>query len=145
MRLYDKIIEAVKATGAEAKKTGISAGLYYDGTQHGEIIDAVYITISRYTAGHYNGDAARIAGAARKAAGRFKGVSIKEVDHPGFYIYIVTTTTDRERADKLQREADAFLDAYHEEIHRQRVTGEPENIDKAHKAGNDAIKALKAA
>lgn len=143
--LFDRIEEAVKATGAEARKTAISAGLYYDGTQHGEIIEAVYISISKYTAGHYNGDATRTAEAARKAAGRFKGISIREVDHQSFYIYIVTTKADRERADKLQKEASEFLEAYHQEVHRQRITGEPDDINKAIRVGHDAIKAVKEA
>ena len=143
--LFDRIEEAVKATGAEARQTGITAGLYYDGTQHGEIISAVYITISKYTAGHYNGDATRTAEAARKAAGRFKGIAIKEVEHQSFYIYIVTTAADRKRADALQEEANAFLEAYHNEIHRQRITGEPDDINKAIRAGHDAIKATEAA
>lgn len=143
--LFDRIEEAVKATGAEARQTTITAGLYYDGTQHGEIISAVYITISKYTAGHYNSSAASIATAARKAAGRFKGISIREVDHQSFYIYIVTTKADRERADKLQKEASEFLEAYHQEIHRQRITGEPDDISKAIRAGHDAIEATEAA
>lgn len=138
--LLDRIEEAVKATGAEARKTAISAGLYYDGTQHGEIISAVYITISKYTAGHYNGDATRTAEAARKAAGRFKGISIREVDHQSFYIYIVTTKADSERADALQAKAEIFLKAFHQERHRQRITGEPDDANKAIKAGHDALK-----
>ena len=141
--LFDRIEEAVKATGAEARQTGITAGFYYDGTQHGEIIEAVYISISKYTAGHYNGDATRTAEAARKAAGRFKDVSIKEVGHQSYYIYIVTTAADRKRADALQEEANAFLEAYHNEIHRQRITGEQDDVNKAIEAGHEAIKAVK--
>ena len=143
--LFDRIEEAVKATGAEARQTGIAAGLYYDGTQHGEIIEAVYISVDRYSAGHYNSNAAKVAQEARKAAGRFKGISIREVDHQSFYIYIVTTAADRKRADKLQKEANEFLEAYHKEIHRQRITGEPDDINKAIRAGHDAIKATEAA
>lgn len=138
--LFDRIEEAVKATGAEARQTGITAGLYYDGTQHGEIISAVYITISKYTAGHYNSSAASIATAARKAAGRFKGVTVKEIDHQSYYIYIVTTTADREKADALQAKAEIFLEAFHQERHRQRITGEPDDANKAIKAGHDALK-----
>lgn len=143
--LFDRIEEAVKATGAEARQTAISAGLYYDGTQHGELIEAVYISVDRYSAGHYNSSAAKVAQEARKAAGRFKGISIREVDHQSFYIYIVTTKADRERADALQAKADIFLEAFHQERHRQRITGEPDDINKAIRAGHDAIKATEAA
>jgi hypothetical protein len=138
--LFDRIEEAVKATGAEARQTGISAGLYYDGTQHGEIIESVYISVSKYTARHYDGDASKTAAAARKAAGRFKGVTVKEISHPSYYIYIVTTTDDRERADALQAKAEIFLKAFHQERHRQRITGEPDDANKAIKAGHDALK-----
>lgn len=132
--LFDRIEEAVKATGAEVRQTAISAGLYYDGTQHGELIEAVYISISRY-----NTNAAKVAREARKAAGRFKDVTIKQIDHQSHYIYIVTTTADREKADALQKKADIFLEAFHQERHRQNISGETDNTDKAVKAGHDAL------
>lgn len=138
--LFNRIATAAKAAGAEARQTGIAAGLYYDGVQHGALIEAVYISVSKYTAGHYNSNAASIATSARKAAGRFKGISIREVDHQSFYIYIVTTTADRDRADALQAKADIFLEAFHQERHRQRITGEPDDANKAIKAGHDALK-----
>ena len=139
--LFARIIEAVKATGAEARQTATGAGLYHDGTQHGEIIDLVFISVSRYTAGHYNSDAARIAKEARKAAGRFKGVTIKEVQHQSYYIYQVYTTPDAERAEKLTAKAAIFLEAFHQEDHRQAITGEQRDAQKAIKAGQDALKA----
>lgn len=139
--LFARIIEAVKATGAEARQTATGAGLYHDGEQHGEIIDIVFISVSRYTAGHYNGDAARIAKEARKAAGRFRGVTIKEVQHQSYYIYQVYTTPDAERAESLKKEADIFLEAFHQERHRQHINGETDNQQKAIEAGHNAIKA----
>lgn len=138
--LFDRIEEAAKATGAEARQTTIAAGLYYDGVQHGALIEAVYISVDRYSAGHYNSNAAKVAQEARKAAGRFKGISIREVDHQSFYIYIVTTKADSERADALQAKAEIFLKAFHQERHRQRITGEPDDANKAIKAGHDALK-----
>lgn len=139
--LFARIIEAVKATGAEARQTATGAGLYHDGKQHGEIIAIVFVSVSRYTAGHYNSDAARIAKEARKAAGRFKGVTIKEVQHPSYYIYQVYTTPDAERAESLKKEADIFLEAFHQEHHRQAVEGEENDTQKAIEAGHNALKA----
>lgn len=139
-KLYQRIIEAATAAGAEARQTQTAAGtLYFDGEQHGEVYDIVFISVSRYSFGHYNGDAATIAKEARKAAGRFKGVTIKEIEHPGFYVYEVFTAEDAERAEKLRAEANIFLEAFHEERHRQRVAGEPDDAQKAAKAGRDAI------
>lgn len=139
--LFARIIEAVKATGAEARQTATGAGLYHDGKQHGEIIDIVFISVSRYTAGHYNGDAERIAKEARKAAGRFRGVTIKEVQHQSYYIYQVYTTPDAERAEKLTAKAAIFLEAFHQEHHRQAVEGEENDTQKAIEAGHNALKA----
>ena len=137
--LFIRIIEAVKATGAEARMTVISAGLYYDGTQHGELIDCIFVSVDKYNAGRYNGDAARIAAEARKAAGRFKGVSIKEESHPSFYIYIITTSEDRARADALNAEAHIYLEAFWNEEHRQHISGETANHGKAIEAGHAAL------
>jgi len=123
--LFTRIIEAVKATGAEARQTATGAGLYHDGEQHGEIIDFVFISVSRYTAGHYNSDAARIAKEARKAAGRFRGVTIKEVQHQSYYIYQVYTTPDAERAEALTAKAAImYREAEHE--HNQEGRSQPD-------------------
>lgn len=137
--LFCRITEAVKATGAEARKSVISAGLYFDGVQHGELIDCIFISVSKYTGGHYNGSAANVAAAARKAAGKYKGIAIKEEPHPGFYIYIITTKEDRARADALNAESAVYLEAFWNEEHRQHITGEEPNHDKAIDAGHAAL------
>ncbi len=137
--LFIRIIEAVTATGAEAHETATGAGtLYYDGTQHGEIFPIVFISIDRYKHGR---DAARIAKEARKAAGRFNGVTVKEVEHPHFYIYQVFNKADAERAESLKKEAHIFLEAFHQERHRQHINGETDNQQKAIEAARAALKA----
>lgn len=135
----EAIAPAIAATGAEARITAISAGLYYDGTQHGAMIDCIFVSVDKYSASGYNRNAARIAAEARKAAGKFKGISIKEESHPGFYIYIITTSEDRARADALNAEAHIYLEAFWNEEHRQHITGEEPNHDKAIEAGHAAL------
>lgn len=139
--LFDKVIKAATAAGANARITAIGAGLYHDGKQHGEIIDIVFVSIDRYKYGHYNGNSTRIAQEARKAISRVKGTTIKEVSHPGFYIYQVYTTADAERAEALQKEANIFLEAFHQEHHRQNAAGEKLDTDKAIASGHEALKA----
>ena len=136
---FEKIIEAVKATGAEAKKTAISAGCYFDGTQHGEIFDIVMISVDRYDPRFHGCDTVRVARDARKAAARFKDVTVKEVNHNSFYIYHVFNAEDLKRAETLQKEAEVFLEAFYVERHRQHINGEPDNADKAIKAGHKAL------
>lgn len=138
--LFNRIAAAAKAAGAEARQTATAAGMYHDGTQHGRIYNIIRVSVDKYSGGHYNSNAATIAAAARRAIGRYKGVTIKEENHPAFYIYDVAITADARRAEELDQEAQTFLAAYWEEVHRQHVNGEPDDHGKkAIEAGHAAL------
>ena len=142
MTKFEKIIKAVQETGADARETATAAGLYFDGIQHGELIPIIRVTIDKYNhSGRYDSTASQTARKARKAAGKFKGISIREQSHNSYYIFDVMTEEDRERAENLQKKADLFLDAFWQEIHRQSVEQEDRNQEKAVKAGHKAIEA----
>ena len=142
MTKFEKIIKAVQETGADARETATAAGLYFDGTQHGELIPIIRVTIDKYNhSGRYDSTASHTAREARKAAGKFKGISIREQSHNSYYIYDIMTEEDRERAESLQKKADLFLNAFWKELHRQNIAGEDQDSDKAIKAGHKAIKA----
>ena len=140
--LFNRIAAAAKAAGAEARQTATAAGMYHDGTQHGRIYNIIRVCVDQYSGGHYNGNAATIAAAARRAIGRYKGVTIREVYHQSFYIYEVAITEDARRAEELDQEARTFLAAYWEEVHRQHVNKEADDHGKkAIEAGRAALTA----
>ena len=142
MTKFEKILKAIQETGADARETATAAGLYFDGIQHGELIPIIRVTIDKYNnAGRYDSTASQTAREARKAAGKFKGVSIREQSHNSYYIFDIMTEEDRERAANLQKKADLFLNAFWGEIHRQNIAGENQNQEKAVKAGHKAIEA----
>lgn len=140
--LFERIIAAAAEKGADARQTTTAAGtLYHDGTQHGKLFDIVLISVDKYNGRHYNHDAQGIAYKAARAAARFKGITIKEIDHPGYYIFQVFRTADAEEAERLKEEAKIFLNAFWEEVHRQHVNSEPDNQSKAIEAGHAALTA----
>lgn len=140
--LFNRIAAAAKAAGAEARQTATAAGMYHDGTQHGRIYNIIRVSVDMFSGGHYNGNAATIAAAARRAIGRFKGVTIREIYHQSFYIYEVAITADARRAEELNQEARTFLEAYWKEEHRRHVNGEPDDHGKsAIEAGHAALTA----
>ena len=134
---FEKIIQAAKCAGADAIQTVGSMGtLYHDGAQHGKLFDVVRITVDKYQHGQA---AAQIARNAAKAAARFKGVTVKEDMHPHFYIYNVMLTEDIQKAESMRQEAQTFLNAFHQERHRQHMAGEEYNTNKAIAAGHMAL------
>lgn len=142
MTKFEKIIKAVQETGADARETVTAAGLYFDGIQHGELIPIIRIVIDKYNhSGRYDSTASQTAREARKAAGKFKGISIREQSHNSYYIYDIMTEEDREKSESLQKKADLFLNAFWQEIHRQNIEQEEHDQTKAVKAGQEAIEA----
>lgn len=126
-----KIIEAIKATGAEARESVYSAGLYYDGQQHGELIPCVFVSIERYAFGRYNAD--RIIKDAKKVIKHHRDVIYLDESHSGHEIYIIMSKEDAERIPILRNEAETFLNAFWEELHREY------NQEKAIEAGHTAL------
>ena len=132
----NRIMEAIKATGAEARETAYSAGLYYDGTQHGELIPCIFVSVSIW---EHGAAAAGIDKQILKSIKRYKGIVARPIHSHGFYSYFVMGTEDSGKADYLQAKADVFLEAFHQERHRQRIAGEEDNAEKAIQAGHNAL------
>lgn len=132
-----KIIEAAKAAGADAKVITMGAGGYFDGTPHGITFEAVQITIDRWT----NNNSTATENAVEKALKRFRGIYTARSWSHVFTVWNICTQEDHKRAEEAQRESRIFLDAFWEEIHRQKEAGEKDNADKAITAGRAALDA----
>ena len=132
-----KIIEAAKAAGADAKVVIMGAGGYFDGTPHGITFEAVQITVDRWT----DRNSIATENAVEKALKRFRGTCTARSWSHVYTVYTVCKVADHEAAEAAERESRIFLDAFWEEIHRQKEAGEKDDADKAITAGRAALDA----
>ena len=131
-----KIMDRLKTIeGTEAKRTTYGA-TYHDGTEHTETAPAVFISA----------DYIRNPAAYRQAVKTIKAarMAIYTEYHPrGTHsnIIVAMTPDDATRIKDATRKAGMFSQAWEQEQHRQRVSGEPDDIAKMIQAGHAALKA----
>lgn len=143
---FEKITEAAKAAGANCRESITSLGTtFFDGIQHGEMFNILFVTVDKWTAAGYDTSASAKAKKAKKITKRFKNVTIIEDYHPHFYIFFVVFKSDLERSEPMKAKATAFKEAFHQERHRQNIEGEEDSAQKAIEAGHKAIEAISAA
>ena len=137
MTTFDRIKKALNAAGIHAWKDVFTAGLYYDGQQHGELIPCVWISVDAYDTNHERKPVER---AIKNAIRNKPGITYRENNtNPYYYTYLIATRDDFARADALREEAKTFLDAFWQEIH-DNPNARDNNAEAAVKAGQAALR-----
>lgn len=129
--MLENIAKKINKQGFSAHTTVISAGLYYDGVQHGELIPCVFVSVEHNKTGH---NKAPIEKAIKTAISNNPSLTFRTVYHPYMYIYEIAEKANFEHANKLQAEANCFLVGFWEEIHNNPKARE-NNAEDAIKAG----------
>lgn len=111
--MYNAIIKKLSKTGIEAYTTVFSAGLYYDGEQHGKIYDCVRICIDKRD----RIQAATIEKAVKNALVCYPDITFRRVYHPFYHVYTIASDADFMEAEQLDKTAKTWLDAFHMDIH----------------------------
>lgn len=137
--MFERIAQKIKKQGIPANKTVMSAGLYYDGTQHGELIPCVHVVVDKAEI-DYN--PRPIEKAIRQALRNLDGVTFKRQEiNPYYYTYWVARSADFERADRLNRISRVYLEGFWQAIHDHGDAARANNAAMAIEAGHAAIKA----
>ena len=142
MTTFDRIEKALNAAGIHAWKDVFTAGLYYDGQQHGELIPCVWVSVDAYDTNHERKPIER---AIKNAIRNKPGITYREHNtNPYYYTYLIATRDDFARADELNRVSRTFLEAFWQEIH-DNPNARDNNAEAARKAGQAAIREMKSA
>ena len=137
--MFERIAQNVRKQGIPAHKTVISAGLYYDGTQHGELFDAVLVSIDK-TETDYN--RRPIERAIKQAIRNKDGITFRPQEYnPYYYTYWIARAADFERADRLNRISRAYLEGFWKAIHDHGDAARANNAAIAIEAGHAAMQA----
>ena len=120
-----------------AYDTVVSAGCYYDGDQHGELIPCVFVTNEYAVTGIRGETVQRVI----EKHIRHTEYVVECVYHPFFNGYRVMLEVDKERADTLNRTSKAFLDAFWQAIHDD-PHARDNDAERAKNAGRAAVAAL---
>lgn len=139
--MLEKLQKILHAAGIEAHDTVRSAGLYYDGTQHGELFPCILVCNDYHATGISGADLDNmIAGYLRRA--RLSDVyTIERCGHQYYNIRRVMLRSDLDSAHRLDRISTAFLDAFWQCLHDD-PTARDNDSERARIAGQLAISAL---
>lgn len=137
--MFDRIVSNIKKAGFNAFTTVLSAGLYYDGEQHGELIPCVHVSIDVREA-DYN--RRPIEKAIKNAIRNLPGFTVRPINNnPYYYSYYIARRADFDRADILNKKSRAFLDGFWQAIHEHGDAARANNAALAIQAGRIAIQA----
>ena len=137
--MFERIAQSIRKQGIPAHKTVLTTGLYYDGTQHGELFDAVLISIDKAET-DYN--RRPIEKAIRQAIRDRDGITYRQQEcNPYYYTYWIARTADFNRADQLNRISRAYLEGFWQAIHDHGDAARANNAALAIEAGHAAIQA----
>lgn len=137
--MFDRIASKIKKAGFDATVTVMSAGLYYDGEQHGELIPCVHISIDVRDV-DYNRRS--IEKAIKNAIRNLDGVTVRPINNnPYYYSYYIARRVDFDRADALNKKSHAFLEGFWQAIHELGDAARANNAAIAIQAGHVAIQA----
>lgn len=110
---FNRIIEKLEAQGIHCYKSGFAAGLYFDGKQHGEEFDCIFVSVDKDD----RSDSSTIEKLINKAIKRYSDLTVKSVFHPFYYSYRIAAKESFERAKELEKVSKTFLDGFWQEIH----------------------------
>lgn len=110
--MLNNLVKKLNARGIQAHETAYSAGLYYDGTQHGEAIPCVLVYNDKDESG-LNGSA--VLKLLHKNIP--EGYTVTTVFQPHYDVFRIVSIADKERGEQLQKIADAFLDGFWRAVH----------------------------
>ena len=131
--MFERIAQSIRKQGIPAHKTVLTAGLYYDGTQHGELFDAVLISIDKTETDYSRRP---IEKAIRQAICNRDGITFRPQEcNPYYYTYWIA------RADHLNRISRAYLEGFWQAIHDHGDAARANNAALAIEAGHAAIQA----
>ena len=137
--MFDRIAQKVTKLGIPAHKTVITAGVYYDGTQHGEMFDAVLISIDKTETDYSRRP---IEKAIRQALRNINGITYRPQDcNPYYFTYWIARAADFDRADSLNRVSRAYLEGFWQAIHDHGDAARANNAALAIEAGHAAMQA----
>lgn len=135
--ILPKMQRELHAANIRAYDTVLSAGLYFDGAQHGELIPCVFISSLHMETGVNAETIERII----KKHIRHTDYILERVPDMHYTIYRVLLETDRERANKLNQESSVFLEAFWQCIH-DNPHARDNNAEHAITAGRAAVAAM---
>lgn len=137
---FTQIVKELERAGAEAHKTTLTAGFYYDGTQHGILYPGIIARIDPYIIGWTEAEARKkdVANVLKK----YRTIHAEQITGAPYIAYLIKSKDDETRAEAAAAEARVFLDAFH--LHRhEALTAGADDPAGAVKAGHAAIKAWK--
>lgn len=135
---FDHLVKELRTAGAETRETVLTAGFYYDGTQHGIMYPAVIARLDPYLIGWQETDdrKRRIADALK----RYRTLHTAQPIGSAYIAYVITTKADQERAQAADAEAAVFLEAFNRHRH-EALTDSADDPAGAVEAGKAAVKA----
>lgn len=137
--MFERIAGKINKAGFEAFESCISAGMYYDGTQHGELFPCVHVSVDVHEV-DYN--SRPIEKAIKNAIRNLDGVTVRPINNnPYYYSYYIARRADFDRADMLNKKSHAFLEGFWQAIHEHGDTARANNAALAIQAGRAAMQA----
>lgn len=138
--MFERIAQSIRKQGIhDAFKTVLTAGLYYNGTQHGELFDAVLISVDKTETDYSRRP---IEKAIRQAIRNRDGITFRPQEcNPYYYTYWIARAADFNRADQLNRISRAYLEGFWQAIHDHGDAARANNAALAIEAGHAAIQA----
>ncbi len=137
--MFDRIASKVKKAEFDATVTVMSAGLYYDGEQHGELFPCVHVSVDVHEV-DYN--RRPIEKAIKNAIRNLDGVIVRPINNnPYYYSYYIARRADFERADALNKKSRVFLEGFWQAIHEHGDAARANNAALAIQAGHAAMQA----
>lgn len=137
---FPQLLKDLETAGAEAHETTLTAGMYYDGTQHGILYPGILARIEPHLIGWE--EAAARKRAVADVLKKYRTIYAEQIVGAPYIAYAITTKADRARAEAAAAEATIFLEAFHRHRHEALKAGEDDPAG-AVKAGQAAIEAWK--
>ena len=135
--MFERIAGKINKAGFEAFTSVFSAGMYYDGTQHGELFPCVHVSVN---VRDVNYNRRPIEKAIKAATRNLDGVTFKQLNHnPYYYSYYIARRVDFERADELNKKSRTFLEGFWQAIHEHGDAARANNAALAIDAGHAAM------
>lgn len=135
--MFDRIAGKIKKAGFDAFESVISAGLYFDGTQHGELFPCVHVSVDVRDV-DYN--RRPIEKAIKAATRNLDDVTVRTINNnPYYYSYYIARRADFERADKLNAISRVYLEGFWQAIHDHGDAARANNAALAIDAGHAAM------
>lgn len=137
--MFERIASKINKAGFEAFESCISAGLYFDGRQHGELFPCVHVSVDVHEV-DYN--RRPIEKAIKNAIRNLDGFTVRPINNnPHYYSYYIARCADFERADELNKKSKTYLEGFWQAIHEHGDVARANNAALAIQAGHAAMQA----